>query len=670
MHAKGSYYLLDNEVKYYPASKWIVHPDHSTQLTDFQHKLFLYFLKNPGVVRSQDQICSDVWPNKVTTVDAFNKPLGAIRNALSNNDRTRKDDYIKTWVREGYSLVCSCRFIEEDPPQPVSRVWPKRSIAIAALLVGLGVGLIATIQPAQYVVTNALRLTSMEGIQAEPALSEDGEKIAFVSYDRSYRGSIYAKRLSERDAIRLTQGHSDKMPSWSPSAKQLLYQRQGENLCELRLLKLDDNLTVLDDRMVYQCSPHAFYVSSTWASETSFFYTDRKGDLTPQSIYRHDLNSGLSELYLAPPMNDNSKGTGYARIINDRQNQRLYIIQSPDWYSSDVLTYEQGRLTKQANIDVPLNSVAIFKDNFIYKDSSNRLRLSNQPHPLTTGWIGPIQFPTTSISGNKVAFFSGHMYHWNIFAYDVQTQVIHQKTFDSAMNRFPLNTVDDLFYTSNFTGITQVYRQPPNSGGSAVLLTNFKQNQVMTQVSISHGGEMLAISYRDHTDLYRLDRNSLELLYSFKNLIYPSFSNDGSRLLLARISGNTSNIVEEYRLDTMTLSGISIPGARLAVYHPKGGIIFAKTDTSGLYRFDINGETTLDPSLSIYLPAQLAITEDAIFVNDQATLQVKKLDLNGENSTNLPLRNVGQISYRDGKLYYTFEQFGKSSIFVGDIMER
>ncbi|NQZ06393.1 MAG: winged helix-turn-helix domain-containing protein, partial [Algicola sp.] len=161
METNGSYYLIDNEVRYYPASQLVEHPQQSVQLTDFQHKLLIYFLDNPKVVRSYEQISQHVWPNKITTVDAFNKPLGAIRNALSDNIKSKKNHYIKTWAREGYGLGCSCIFIENEQKMksPISWMIPAFLASIALIVIAFAY--VVSVRNPVFEVDNLRKLTSL-----------------------------------------------------------------------------------------------------------------------------------------------------------------------------------------------------------------------------------------------------------------------------------------------------------------------------------------------------------------------------------------------------------------------------------------------------------------------------------------------------------------------------
>jgi Tol biopolymer transport system component/DNA-binding winged helix-turn-helix (wHTH) protein len=665
--AKDSYYLLDEAVKYYPASQQVDNSFTVIQLTDFQHKLLVYFLENPEVTRTQGEISQLVWPNKVTTVDAFNKPLGAIRNALSNNAREKKNHYIKTWAREGYSLGCSCTYVKGENG---SRLWSKRVLAVCATVVLIVLASTTLFTPAIYQVTNPIRLTSLQGIVTEPSLTDDGKYIAFTFYDVADKGQIFAKKLSERDHVVLTKGHTDKMPSWSPKGDKLVYQRSNINQCEIRLITFTSPLVIDKNQLIHRCSSTSFFVSFTWQSDNAFYFTDSTTKLGPKSIYLFNLKSGLSSLYLAPELDINNESTGFARIAYQRTQDKLYIIQSPDWINTEVHVYGDKKLVKLASIDVSLSSVGLFNDSFVYKDSRNRLMLASQEQQsLTTEFNRPILHPVISQNARKIAYYVGHIYQWNVYSFNTKNQKKQQLTFDNAADRFPIKTADNLYYSSDFTGITQIYRQPVGSSNQPVQLTNFKINRRPTHISISPNGKVLAISYASGTDLHQIIENSLQPLATFETLIYPSFSPDSQKVMLTQLSNQGRHASIEYDLATRQPTGVNIPESRFAIYH-QNGIIYAKTNEPGLYTSKNGTTRTINTLIKVFTPAHISVSNDALYATDTIDNSVKKISLIGDEVTTLPITKAGQLYHYKGIIYYTLERLGESSIYVGDIVQR
>ncbi|NQZ06247.1 MAG: hypothetical protein HRT35_03715, partial [Algicola sp.] len=314
-------------------------------------------------------------------------------------------------------------------------------------------------------------------------------------------------------------------------------------------------------------------------------------------------------------------------------------------------------------------SVGLFNGSFVYKDGRNRIMLNSQKQSLTTGWHSPILQPTSSANSNKIAFYSGHLYQWNIHSYDTNSAQGKQLTFNIAANRFPVKTADNFYYSSDFTGITQIYRLSDDGKGKPIQLINFKKNRRATHISVSPNGKMLAISYISRTDCYRLTGDSLKLVKQFEDLIYPSFSLDSKKVMLFKTDDKPEQTSIEFNLNSWQRTGITIPQSQFAIYHRRG-IIFTKTGNKGIYLFNNGTTTTINDSITLYTPADISAADDFLYAVDKSDNRVKKIAISGEDIDDLPIKNVGQLYHYKGIIYYTLEQMGKTSIYVGDIVER
>ena len=77
--------------------------------------------------------------------------------------------------------------------------------------------------------TGLRRLVNLPGkIAIEPSFSPDGERIAFEvsTYDAEGNGSIYAANVDGTGIRRLTRGHDDRQPNWSPKGDRIVFQRR------------------------------------------------------------------------------------------------------------------------------------------------------------------------------------------------------------------------------------------------------------------------------------------------------------------------------------------------------------------------------------------------------------------------------------------------------------
>jgi TolB protein len=73
------------------------------------------------------------------------------------------------------------------------------------------------------------RLVSLRGrVAIEPSFSPDGSQIVFEvsKYDADGNGSIWLSNVDGTGVRRLTRGHDDRQPNWSPTGDRIVFQRR------------------------------------------------------------------------------------------------------------------------------------------------------------------------------------------------------------------------------------------------------------------------------------------------------------------------------------------------------------------------------------------------------------------------------------------------------------
>lgn len=68
-------------------------------------------------------------------------------------------------------------------------------------------------------------LVSLQGKQASPAFSPDGNQVAFVGYERQQGGGIFTTLVGGEKPLRLTDNPNDCCPTWSPDSRQIGFVR-------------------------------------------------------------------------------------------------------------------------------------------------------------------------------------------------------------------------------------------------------------------------------------------------------------------------------------------------------------------------------------------------------------------------------------------------------------
>ncbi len=200
------------------------------KLQDQPFKILEALLAKPGEVVTREELRERIWGNEVF-VD-FDHGLSAAVNRLRSalGDTAENPRYVETVARRGYRFIGTV----ERPPVTVTEpvaAPPARKIpwALAALLavtgiVGIGLWLVFGRTEAPLRLT---QVTSLIGSETMPALSPDGEQVAFVwNGEKEDNSDIFVKLVGSETTLRLTSGPgADLLPSWSPDGRQIAFAR-------------------------------------------------------------------------------------------------------------------------------------------------------------------------------------------------------------------------------------------------------------------------------------------------------------------------------------------------------------------------------------------------------------------------------------------------------------
>lgn len=219
-------------------------------LTPRVMRLLVYLAEHAGEVLSRDTLLDSVWEHTVVSEDSLTQAVSELRKIF--NDDPRNPQYIRTVRNVGYQLVASVELA--DPAVllgdgmaagdglPSAKVHWTPAVEDSArqrkMIIGASIGFVVLIAvvgwqwmrgPAVAPLLRPVPLTSYPGHEVEPALSPDGEQIAFVwAEDPGQAPAIYVKRVDTETPIRLTEPPPrfvDGSPAWAPDGTALAFMR-------------------------------------------------------------------------------------------------------------------------------------------------------------------------------------------------------------------------------------------------------------------------------------------------------------------------------------------------------------------------------------------------------------------------------------------------------------
>jgi Tol biopolymer transport system component/DNA-binding winged helix-turn-helix (wHTH) protein len=260
--------------------------------------LLVLMVRRPGHLFSKQEIFDALWPDTAVTDHALTRVVAQLRRVLG--DEAREARYLETVPTRGYRWI---KDVEElTPPsatpapihQPHTIAEPQRSEAprLSGMVAAFALGLVvltflawasrqegtsaARENAADHKTRWPVQLTTHSGLDMHPAISPQGDAIAFVS-DRSGAFEIYVRALSGGSAdVPLTgDGQQNLQPAWSPDGRLIAFHANRRG-----------GVWVMPSRGGTPKQISQFGARPAWSPDGAriAFQTDELGDIAPNGF--------------------------------------------------------------------------------------------------------------------------------------------------------------------------------------------------------------------------------------------------------------------------------------------------------------------------------------------------------------------------------------------------
>ena len=203
------------------------------KLQDQPFRVLEALLDRPGEIVTREELKDRLWAQDefVEFDKSLNTAVQKIRQALG--DSAESPRFLETVPKVGYRFVAPVQPVGAAQPRPEPQPPPKPMSVLLLLAVAGGLAAAALLwklltDAPPRALPEVVRLTESAGLAQNPAISPDGEFLAY-SADDSGNFDIWVKRIPDGMAIQITRHpEDDTQPTFSPDGKTIAFRSERD----------------------------------------------------------------------------------------------------------------------------------------------------------------------------------------------------------------------------------------------------------------------------------------------------------------------------------------------------------------------------------------------------------------------------------------------------------
>ena len=512
-----------------------------------------------GQVVAKESLMRIVWPDTFVGDDVLTRSISELRRVFG--DDAKEPHVIETIPKSGYRLIADAvPAVPENAPVNVRRSRTHRAWGIglaAAVLVGLLVWRWAGsgTQESRVTVEAPLRtmpLTSLPGQERAPALSPDGNQVAFFWEGETGNEDIYVKLVDAGTPLRLTTSPvSDRNPAWSPEGRQIAFIRFSQHESGIFIIPALGGPERRIAAVNWESRWDLYGAGLSWSPDGKFLVvSDRTAPQDPASLFVLSVDRSAKRKLTSPPAE--SIGDLAPAISPDGQTVAFLRVKSGG--VSDIylvafaggeprrLTFDQAWLERVAwapdGRELVFSSGGALSSGTLWRVSTS----GGQPEPLPIGGDNATS-PTISSRANRLAYVHRSM-DANIWRLDIRksarpvtspTKLIASTRYEGGPNFSPDGS--RIAFHSDRSGNFEIW--VCDAAGLQPLQLTFLRTSNTGTPRWSPDGRRIAFDARpgeDAADIYVIDADGgapRRVTTEPSDDVVPSWSNDGRWIYFA-----------------------------------------------------------------------------------------------------------------------------------------
>lgn len=535
----------------------------------------------PKQVHSAESLFEKVWPKSIYSPNSVRRNIALLRQALSDEDKT----LIKTHPKRGYSLEASIKLIDsanEKTEQPGSSLETEKSallkiksshlalIFLIVCIVAVSSVVVSKPQKSNIQLLNLSPVTSSNDKERYMQVSPDGRYMAYIQSGPNQRRLLLKDLVTQKEWPLSQKAKAYTYLAWDVHLNSIVYSSKAQNGIYFNRILLDAQRKPVSEEILFDRQDITWNSVFFICDKQNLYYLANQNSSEHSrnvSLYKHNLNTGLSEVLLEP--NDNYKP--YKISLSPTQSRLAILGFNKDGISEvKSLDLNSKRITTIAEVDHNWHFLTWFEnENYLLLSNGSQLKQLNLSGGITTLDYKSYNFLVYPQIVKSKLYFIEAKSDQDILKTDLQTLAEPIKFVDS-------NTVDmkpslspdssSIAYISLKNGLPQIFIRDTSTAEERLVFQNKENEYALTQAFWDKHGQRLVSSINNKPFIIYLEENHHSLQWLDKIIGVPKAWYQHSEAILFVDKTTHNDKLNRFDLNTEVSQNLHVELAKKQVF--------------------------------------------------------------------------------------------------------